>query len=65
MTETCSLPDGAAEQPHATCQAQRRPDVRRPPRRRLKEPIAKREELDAELSERLLGEIRERRSPKC
>jgi hypothetical protein len=32
---------------------------------RVKELIAKREELDAELSELLGGQIREKRSPKC
>jgi hypothetical protein len=32
---------------------------------RVKELIAKREELDAELSELLGGAARERRSPKC
>jgi hypothetical protein len=32
---------------------------------RVKELIAKREELDAELQELLGGAVRERRSPKC
>jgi hypothetical protein len=32
---------------------------------RVKELIAKREELDAELSELLGGAVREKRSPKC
>jgi hypothetical protein len=32
---------------------------------RAKELIAKREQLDAELSELLGGSVRERRSPKC